>query len=126
MLDWHRGALSSRRLSVLIKHLPNDSAVLREIHGEGAEWSVTDHLLAAAVDHLAVSNWMFACVNTGEDDDQPEAPQPVPRPSSPEGDEDGDEDGANGEDGAGGEGGRTVLEAGGEAVSPGALARFFG
>jgi hypothetical protein len=54
--------------------------VNRELHGEAAEWSVSDHLLAAAVDHLAAANWMFACVNS-EEGDQPEPPAPVPRPS---------------------------------------------
>jgi hypothetical protein len=72
--------MSSRRLSVLVSHLPRDSAVGRELHGEAAEWSVGDHLLAAAVDHLAAANWMFACVNTAEDADQPDPPEPVPRP----------------------------------------------
>ncbi|MEU6882005.1 hypothetical protein [Streptomyces sp. NPDC046712] len=97
----------------LIKHLPADSAVQREIHGEAAEWSISDHLLAAAVDHLAVANWMFQCVNSSEDDDTPEPPKPVPRPGVT--DEDGEEqDGDPTEAGAG------------EGVSPGALARFFG
>ncbi|MFB7112973.1 hypothetical protein [Streptomyces sp. NPDC056190] len=81
LLDWHRGHLSARRLAVLVKHLPRDSALNREVHGEAAEWSVTDHLLAAAVDHLAAANWMFACVNSAEDGDQPEPPAPVPRPA---------------------------------------------
>ncbi|MFE4589534.1 hypothetical protein [Streptomyces laurentii] len=121
LLDWHRGTLSSRRLSVLIKNLPNDSAVLRELHGESADWSVGDHLLAAAVDHLAVANWMFACVNTGEDDDPPEPPQPVPRPGAGSG-SDGDAD-ADADDEA--ESGKGGAEASG-AVTPVALARFFG
>ncbi|MFH0180768.1 hypothetical protein ACIA6D_45055 [Streptomyces cacaoi] len=64
---------------MLIKQLPRDSALNRELRGEAAEWSVTDHLLAAAVDHLAAANWMFACVNS-EEGDQPDAPAPVPRP----------------------------------------------
>jgi hypothetical protein len=65
---------------VLVKHLPRDSAVNRELHGEAAEWGVTEHLLAATVDHLAAGNWMFATVNTGEDGDAPDPPVPVPRP----------------------------------------------
>lgn len=60
--------------------MPRDSALNRELRGEAAEWSVSDHLLAAAVDHLAAANWMFACVNS-EEGDQPEPPAPVPRPS---------------------------------------------
>ncbi len=65
---------------MLVKHLPREGAVARELHGEAAEWSVGDHLLAAAVDHLAAANWMFACVNTAEDAEQPAPPEPVPRP----------------------------------------------
>ncbi|MFE9258612.1 hypothetical protein [Streptomyces sp. NPDC006879] len=80
LLDWHRGRLSSRRLAVLVKHMPQDSAVGRELHGEDSQWKVTDYLLAAAVDHLAAANWMFACVNTDEESDPPQAPVPVPRP----------------------------------------------
>ncbi|MER8042286.1 hypothetical protein [Streptomyces sp. NPDC094032] len=113
LLDWYRGDLSSRRVAVLIKHLPHDSAVQREIHGEAAEWSLTDHLLAATVDHLAVANWMFSCVNSSEDDEAPEFPKPVPRPGVP--DADGEEQG----DGPREEGAD-------EAISPGQLARFFG
>jgi hypothetical protein len=80
---------------VLIKHLPRDSALNRDLHGEAADWSVTDHLLAAAVDHLAAANWMFACVNSAEDGDQPEPPVPVPRPGDEvaEGDEEADAQG---------------------------------
>ncbi|GAA3374293.1 hypothetical protein GCM10020367_37620 [Streptomyces sannanensis] len=96
----------------LIKHLPQDSAVQRELHGEAAEWSISDHLLAAAVDHLAVANWMFACVNTGEDDDPPEPPTPVPRPGGHDPDEDTDDTDAP--------------EDGEAAPSPERLARFFG
>ncbi|MFJ8490875.1 hypothetical protein ACIRBZ_21350 [Streptomyces sp. NPDC094038] len=80
LLDWHRETLTARRLALLIKHLPRESALNRELHGEAAEWSVSDHLLAAVVDHLAAANWMFASVNS-EEGDQPEPPAPVPRPS---------------------------------------------
>ncbi|MGW6564599.1 hypothetical protein [Streptomyces sp. NPDC054975] len=118
MLDWHRGELSSRRVLLLIKHLPRDSAVQRELHGEAAEWSIGDHLLAAAVDHLAVANWMFASVNTGEDDDSPEPPTPVPRPGGADKDD---------EDEEGGElDGRNTPAEEGDVPSPHALARFFG
>ncbi len=82
LLDWHRGRLSSRRLSVLVKHLPRDSAVVRDLHGESAEWSVTDYLLATAVDQLAESNWMFATVNQDEDAEPLEYPVPVSRPGA--------------------------------------------
>lgn len=80
LLDWHRGRLSSRRLAVLVKHMPRDSALLSETDGEAAEWSTTDYLLAAVVDHLAAANWMFASVHSDENADPPEQPVPVPRP----------------------------------------------
>ncbi|WP_369145955.1 hypothetical protein [Streptomyces sp. R44] len=95
---------------VMIKHLPADGAVQREIHGESAEWSLTDHLLAATVDHLAISNWMFQSVNSGEDDETPDPPKPVPRPGVTDEDEE-KQDGEPTQDAA---------------VSPSALARFFG
>lgn len=53
------------------------------------------------------------CVNTGEEDDQPDPPKPVPRPG--DADEDGEERGEG-----------STEEGAAEAVSPGALARFFG
>ncbi len=65
---------------MLLKHLPRDSAVARELHGEAAEWSVSDYLLATAVDQLAESNWMFATVNQDEDSERLDYPTPVPRP----------------------------------------------
>ncbi|MFD3789066.1 hypothetical protein [Streptomyces cyaneofuscatus] len=82
LLDWHRGQLSSRRLAVLLRYLPQDSAVARELHGEAAEWSVSDYLLAMAVDQLTEANWMFATVNQDEDAEPLEYPVPVPRPGA--------------------------------------------
>lgn len=73
------------------------------------------------MDHLAAANWMFACVNTGEDDDSPEPPTPVPRPGGADEDEQSEESG-DGED----RGGRTRPAEEGEALSPHTLARFFG
>ncbi|MEU6826331.1 hypothetical protein ABZ921_37440 [Streptomyces atriruber] len=82
LLDWHRGRLSSRRLAVLIRHLPRDGAVARETEGEAAEWSVGDYLLAHVVDQLADANWMFATVNQDEDADPLDPPKPLPRPGA--------------------------------------------
>jgi hypothetical protein len=80
LLDYHRGRLSTRRLRVLIQHLPKDAALVRELHGEDVEWGLTEHLLAAAVDHLAAGNWLFASAHTSENADPPERPEPLPRP----------------------------------------------
>ncbi|CAM5329756.1 hypothetical protein [Streptomyces narbonensis] len=66
------------------------------------------------MDHLAVSNWMFQCVNGSEDGDQPDPPKPVPRP----GVEDEDEE-TEGQD-------EHSSEAETPEVSPERLARFFG
>ncbi|MFI8929090.1 hypothetical protein ACIG3E_15615 [Streptomyces sp. NPDC053474] len=82
LLGWYRGELSSRRLAVLVRHLPRDSAFRLAHEGEAAGWSLGDQLLAAVVDHLAVANWMFACVNRDEDEAPPQPPQPVPRPGA--------------------------------------------
>lgn len=103
LLDWYRGELSSRRLATLVRQLPRDSAFRLAQEGEAAQWSLTDHLLAAVVDHLAIANWMFACVNRDEDEAPPEPPQPVPRPGA-------EPDGSADVDGPG----------------PSELARFFG
>ncbi|GAA2238503.1 hypothetical protein GCM10010232_26610 [Streptomyces amakusaensis] len=65
---------------MLLRHLPRDSAVARELNGEAAEWSPTDYLLAQVIDQLAESNWMFATVNRDEDSDPLDFPKPVPRP----------------------------------------------
>ncbi len=84
LLDWHRGRLSSRRLSVLVRQLPRDSAVNRELHGEITEWGTAEHLLAAITDHLAAANWMTVAMNGEEGSDPPEYPEPVPRPGAAE------------------------------------------
>ncbi|MFF9146986.1 hypothetical protein ACF1BN_19210 [Streptomyces sp. NPDC014861] len=85
------------------------------------------------MDHLAVGNWMFSCVNSGEDGDPPEFPKPVPRPAAKE---DGDEDGTGAGTSTGADAGARTGATGadsaprnGEAppeISPGQLARFFG
>lgn len=42
---------------MLVRHLPAESATHRGIVGEAATWTLTDHLLAAAVDTLRAANW---------------------------------------------------------------------
>jgi hypothetical protein len=82
LLDYHRGTLTARRVRVLIQHLPRDAALVRELHGETAEWGLTEHLLAATVDQLAVGNWLFVSANRDEHTDPPERPAPIPRPGA--------------------------------------------
>lgn len=80
LLDYHRGLLSARRLRVLIRHLPRESALVRAVHGPVADWGPVEHLLAAAVDELAAANWLFVSANLPEHADQPQRPEPVARP----------------------------------------------
>lgn len=80
LLDYYRGRLSTRRLRVLVQHLPRQAALVRQMHGEQVEWGLTEHLLAATVDQLAISNWLFASAHTPENADPPARPEPLPRP----------------------------------------------
>lgn len=80
LLDYHRGHLSARRLRVLAQHLPRESALMRAAHGEAADWGIGEHLLAAAIDHLAAGNWMFATAHASDRASPPPRPEPVPRP----------------------------------------------
>ena len=80
LLDYYRGKLSPRRLRVLVQHLPRESALVRALHGDAAEWGLAEHLLAGAVDEIAVGNWLFVSANSDEHADPPERPRPVPRP----------------------------------------------
>ncbi|MFG2178951.1 hypothetical protein ACGFLS_09545 [Streptomyces abikoensis] len=66
---------------MLVKHMPRNSAVNRDLHGEAVEWDASTHLLAALVDHSAVANWMTATINSGEDAEPLDYPEPVPRPN---------------------------------------------
>jgi hypothetical protein len=84
LLDYHRGLLSSRRLRVLIQHLPREAALVRALHGDAADWGLSEHLLAATVDEIAVGNWLFVSANTPENADPPERPRPIPRPGDEE------------------------------------------
>lgn len=81
LLDLFRpGRLSWRKLDVLLKHLPTDSAAARAIAGtERDPWGTSEHLLATAVDLLAVQAWMFAKANSKRFNVR--APKPLPRPN---------------------------------------------
>jgi hypothetical protein len=110
LLDWHRGTLTSRRLRVLVEHLPADSSFARAVNGEAAEWGVTEHLLAAVADQLAAANWMFATVNRDEDAEALPYPEPIARPGLASGGEPAPESAESTSDGA----------------SPAEIAAFFG
>lgn len=71
--------LSWRRLGVLVRHLPHDSAIARAVHGEQADWGPVEHLLAGVIDRLEVANWQRA--NHGaKKAAQSKPPKPMPRP----------------------------------------------
>jgi len=80
LLDYHRGALSARRLRVLIEHLPREASLVRAVHGDDASWGLTEHLIATAVDQLTTANWQFAVVHATEGSSTPDRPPPIPRP----------------------------------------------
>lgn len=54
------GRLTWRRLAVLLGELPHDCAIGRAMHGDDAEWGISEHLLAAVFDSLQVGNWQRA------------------------------------------------------------------
>lgn len=55
--DLFVGRLSWRRLAVLLRHLPIDSATVREVHGDGVAWDATQHLLATLIDVERMALW---------------------------------------------------------------------
>lgn len=72
LVDLYRGELSPRKAQVLAINLPPGSMTWQEM-GVDHAWSVTDHLLAQAVDALNAANWQRA--------GQGKQPDPIPRPA---------------------------------------------
>lgn len=73
--EFWRGEVTLRQLRVLVEHLPEDSATVRAVRGDG--WTATDHLLrivANKVDALLVN---FVKANGGRAE-----LNPVPLPSA--------------------------------------------
>ncbi|HEY5201190.1 MAG TPA: DUF5361 domain-containing protein [Acidothermaceae bacterium] len=79
LLDLYRGKLSVRRCWLLITQLPGDSALARAAHPDAADWSLTNHLLAATVDVLQLANWQRSS------DAKIPRPARIPRPGVPDG-----------------------------------------
>lgn len=70
--------MSWRRLGVLIRHLPNESATARAQVGEAGRWSDTEYLLALVADGIAAGNWQRAVIAGAKP--KPRPPKPIPRP----------------------------------------------
>lgn len=52
LLDFYRGTLSARRLGVLVRQLPVESALVRALNGGRTPWGNLEHLFA---DHWALT-----------------------------------------------------------------------
>ena len=65
--------LTYRRLAAWLEHARPGSAFLRSLVGESAEWTLTDHLLAVAIDVLNAANWQRG-------GGKGSAPKPIRRP----------------------------------------------
>lgn len=61
-------------LRAILTHLPTSSAYVRERNGGQPVWTITDYLLAAAVDALQAGNWQRSGKRNAP------KPKPVPRP----------------------------------------------
>ena len=66
--------MSWRRLGVLIEHLPRESATVRSVRGEAAEWMPGDYILALIADLVAAGNWQRS------QNPRLPRPKPIPRP----------------------------------------------
>ena len=93
LLDACRGVLSPRKLSVLVSHLPPESATMTALRGAapeeaaqvaadldpaGTPWSQVEMLPASVIEVLRRLEWMYAASHTSGS--TPRAPDPIPRP----------------------------------------------
>lgn len=60
---------------MLVRALPPESVTARALHGDRADWGVTEHLLATAIDVLNAANWQRS------GDKKLARPKPLPRPT---------------------------------------------
>lgn len=63
-------------LLAIVRYAPRGSAIARATLGEDVEWSLTNQLLAAQVDLLAVLRWY----KTEDGSRGRNRPKPIPRP----------------------------------------------
>lgn len=78
LTDVFTGRMSWRRLKVLLRQLPVDSATARATVGAAVEWSPTEYLLAAIVDAERAALWQRS-------GGRGRRPQPMPRPGQRDG-----------------------------------------
>jgi hypothetical protein len=83
--DLFTGALTWRRLLVLLRGLPATSRLARA-RDPRAEWTTSDYLMAQAADNaalvadeLAVFRWMWTSVNRRKGSNAPTRPKAYPR-----------------------------------------------
>lgn len=53
LLDFYRGHMSIRRLSVLVRHLPRESLTVQALGGDEVRWGDLEHLVATHIDIAA-------------------------------------------------------------------------
>lgn len=86
--------LTWRRLGVLIRRLPPESATMTELRNSYPEsvsedgpdpaegqWSQAEMLLAAVVDSVRMLQWTYVSAHAGKGQ-RPERPEPIPRPGT--------------------------------------------
>lgn len=78
------GAISWHSLKSYLEHLPYDSALMRSLNQEQAEWATrtkTNAILADIFDMLAIINANLCGIGSGK---KPKQPKPYPRPGKKE------------------------------------------
>lgn len=84
LLDLWRGKLSPRKVDVLIRGLPADSATRMAMNERQPLWSRTDFILADLVDATNSVAWVSANKDV-ERRNQSKFPDPYPRPGADKG-----------------------------------------
>jgi hypothetical protein len=70
--------LTARQVLVLVSQLPDDSALMRAVHGEEqAQWSLDRHLLARIEEGIRGVQYQIAVISGAKN---PIPPEPIPRP----------------------------------------------